>query len=139
MNITTYQLLADIVLLLHFSIVIFVVGGLVLIVAGNFLAWHWVNHLWFRVIHLTAIGVVIAEAWLEITCPLTTLEWWLREQAGVRPESASFIEYWVQRILFYDAPAWVFTGAYTLFGLLVAATWWFFPPKPYATGNKNGA
>lgn len=139
MNTASYQLLADIVLLLHFSIVIFVVGGLVLIIAGNFLGWHWVNHLWFRIMHLLAIAVVIAESWLGITCPLTTLEWWLREQTGVRPESTSFIEHWVQAILFYDAPAWVFTSAYTLFGLLVVATWWVFPPRPYSTGNKNGA
>jgi polyferredoxin len=139
LSLSDYQLLADIVLLLHFSIVIFVVGGLVLIIIGNLWAWHWVNHLWLRVLHLLAIGVVMAESWLGITCPLTTLEWWLREQAGVRPENISFIEYWVQRILFYNAPSWVFTGVYTLFGSLVAATWWLFPPKGYTTGNKNGA
>lgn len=126
---SNYQLLADIVLLLHFSIVLFVVGGLVVVVIGNFVAWHWVNHYWFRLLHLAAIAVVIAESWLGITCPLTTLEWWLREQAGIRLDSASFIEYWVQRLLFYDVPSWVFTGVYTLFGLLVVATWWLFPPK----------
>lgn len=139
MNAASYQLLADIVLLLHFSIVLFVVGGLVLIIAGNLLAWHWVNYLWLRVMHLLAIAIVIAESWLGITCPLTTLEWWLREQTGMRPESTSFIEHWVQAILFYDAPAWVFTTAYSLFGLLVLVTWWLFPPKPYTAGNKNDA
>lgn len=130
---TRFQLLADIVLLLHFSIVLFVVGGLVVIVAGNFLAWHWVNHYWFRLLHFAAISIVIAESWLGITCPLTTLEWWLREQAGARPQSASFIEHWVQTILFYDAPIWIFTAAYTVFGLLVVAVWCLFPPKPYST------
>jgi hypothetical protein len=30
---------------------------------------------------------------------------------------------------FYDAPAWVFTFAYSLFALAVVATWWYFPPK----------
>ncbi|MDP2248159.1 MAG: DUF2784 family protein, partial [Nitrosomonadales bacterium] len=69
-----YQLLANIVLLAHFSIVLFVIGGLFLIIAGNLLSWHWVNRLWFRVAHLLAIGIVITESWLGITCPLTTLE-----------------------------------------------------------------
>jgi hypothetical protein len=123
-----YQLLADIVLLIHFGIVLFVIGGLLLIVAGNMLTWHWVNHLWFRILHLAAIAVVIAESWLGITCPLTTLESWLRIQAGASPYRNSFIEHWIQSVLFYDAPSWVFTIAYTLFGLFVALAWWLFPP-----------
>ena len=65
---------ADVVLLLHFAIVVFVVGGLVLIIVGNMCGWHWVNALWFRLAHLSAIGIVAAESWLGITCPLTTLE-----------------------------------------------------------------
>ncbi len=134
-----YQLLADVVLLIHFSIVLFVVGGLAIILAGNFLDWRWVNHYWFRLLHLTAIGVVIAESWLGITCPLTTLEWWLREQIGVRSESTGFIQHWVHTLIFYDAPNWVFAVVYTVFGVLVAATWWFFPPKPFTSGKKNGA
>ncbi len=134
-----YQLLADIVLLVHFSIVLFVIGGLVFIIAGNLLTWHWVNHLWFRISHLLAIAIVIAESWLGITCPLTTLESWLRTQAGATPYSDSFIEYWVQRVLFHDAPSWVFTTAYTLFGLLVVATWWFYPPKLGKMKGENKA
>jgi polyferredoxin len=91
-----------------------------LIVAGNRLDWRWVNRRWFRAAHLAAIAVVVAQAWLGITCPLTTLESWLRALAGSAPYNAGFIEHWVQRILFYEAPAWVFVTAYTLFGLLVA-------------------
>ncbi|MDP2247683.1 MAG: DUF2784 family protein [Nitrosomonadales bacterium] len=40
------------------------------------------------------------------------------------------MEHWVQSALFYDAPSWLFTTAYTIFGLLVVAAWWFYPPKP---------
>ncbi|HUF62990.1 MAG TPA: DUF2784 family protein, partial [Verrucomicrobiales bacterium] len=64
----TYQLLADAVLLLHFAIVLFVVGGLVFVVVGNFRRWPWVNSLWFRFAHLAAIGVVVAQAWLGKIC-----------------------------------------------------------------------
>lgn len=124
-----YQLLADAVLALHVGVVAFVVGGLVLVIAGNLLQWPWVNALWFRVAHLGAIAFVVAEAWLGIVCPLTSLEAWLRTHARQGTYSGGFIEHWLQRVLYYDAPAWVFTVVYTLFGLAVLATWWYFPPR----------
>ncbi len=128
----SYQMFADFVLILHFAIVVFVVGGLVLIIAGNMRGWHWVNALWFRLAHLGAIGTVVAESWLGITCPLTTLEIWLRSRAGGTVYSVSFIEHWLERLIFYDAPSWAFVLGYSLFGLLVLVVWWHFPP-----GSKN--
>jgi len=128
-----YRLLADVVLSIHFAIVVFVVGGLVLIIVGNWRGWLFVNGWWFRLAHLAAIGVVVAQAWFGIVCPLTTLENWLRVQANVVVYEASFIEHWVQRVLYYDAPMWVFTLAYTLFGLCVVAAWWRYPPGRAAT------
>lgn len=123
-----YRLLADVVLVVHAAIAAFVVVGLVLIVAGNLLGWRWVNAAAFRLAHLAAIAVVVAEAWLGITCPLTTLEMALRARALEPVYGTSFIEHWVQRLLYYDAPAWVFTLAYTVFGALVVAAWWRYPP-----------
>jgi hypothetical protein len=124
-----YQLLADAVLTLHVAIVVFVIVGLLLVIAGNIWHWRWVNDLWFRLVHLAAIGIVVAESWLDVTCPLTTLEMWLRGRAGATTYQGSFIEYWLQRLLYYDAPPWVFVTAYSLFGLLVLASWWYFPPR----------
>jgi Protein of Unknown function (DUF2784) len=124
-----WQLLADAVLLLHAAVVLFVVGGLVLVWIGNAWNWGWVNRWWFRLLHLLAIAVVVVQAWLGVMCPLTTLEWWLREQGGGAARSQGFIEYWVQRWLFYQAPPWVFTALYTVFAALVLATWWRWPPR----------
>ena len=134
-----YQLLADVVLALHACIVAFVLGGLVLIVAGNLRAWGWVNALWFRLAHLTTIAVVAAEAWFGYTCPLTSLEMWLRAQAHASTYSGGFIEHWLQRALYYDAPPWVFTLGYSLFALLVAASWWYFPPRFGRRSDKSDA
>lgn len=135
----SYEVLADAVLVLHFAIVLFVIGGLGAVVAGNIRGWQWVNRFWLRLAHLAAIGVVVAQAWLGQVCPLTTLESWLRMQAGSRGYSQSFIEHWVQAVLFYETPAWVFALTYTAFGLVVLATWWRFPPRCGSHGRKNGA
>jgi hypothetical protein len=124
-----FQLLADAVLTLHLALVLFVVGGLVLVVVGNLLKWQWVNLLWFRLAHLATIAVVAAEAWLGIVCPLTTLETWLRSQAKATTYEGGFVEHWLQALLFWEAEAWVFTAAYTAFALAVGVAWWYFPPR----------
>ena len=120
-------LLANAVLALHLALVVFVVGGLVLIVAGNLAGWRWVNRPALRLLHAAAIATVIAEAWFGLTCPLTTLEMWLRQRAGAPTYGGGFIEHWLQWLLYYEAPAWVFVLVYTVFGLLVAAAWLYFP------------
>jgi hypothetical protein len=88
-----YQLLADAVLAIHFGVVLFVVAGLVVVVAGNWLRWQWVNGWWFRLAHLAAIAIVVAQAWLGRLCPLTTLESWLRTRAGAPAYAESFVEH----------------------------------------------
>jgi hypothetical protein len=124
-----WRALADAVLLLHLAIVLFVVGGLVLIVAGNLRGWHWVNGAWLRLAHLAAILVVVAEAWFGVVCPLTTLEQALRLRAGDAGYGGGFIEHWVQRLIYYDLPGWVFVLGYTLFALAIVAAWWRWPPR----------
>ena len=124
-----YALLADIVLALHLALVLFVVGGLVLVLLGNALGWLWVNGWSLRLLHLGAIVTVAAESWLGIACPLTVLENALRAKAGVSEFGPSFIEYWFQRVLFYEAPSWVFTLSYTAFGAAVVWAWVKYPPS----------
>ena len=125
----TWQALADAVLALHVAIVAFVVGGLIAIVAGQLWRWRWVDGPVFRLAHLGAIAFVAAESWLGIVCPLTTLEMFLRAKARRATYDGGFVEHWLHRVLFFDAPGWVFTAAYTVFGALVVATWWRFPPR----------
>lgn len=124
-----YQLLADAVLALHFGVVVFVVGGLLAVLVGNGLGWRWVNRRHWRLMHLVAVVVVAAQAWLGVLCPLTTLESWLRAQAGGAGYSGSFVQHWLQQAIYFEAPLWVFTLAYTVFGVLVLATWRIFPPR----------
>ena len=131
-----YLFLADLVLAIHVAFVGFVVLGLALIVAGGYLGWRWVTNSWFRALHLLGIGVVVAQAWLGVICPLTTLEVWLRREAGKLGYDGSFVEYWLQKILYYDAPGWVFVAVYTVFGLLVLIAMFKFPPNFFA-GHRS--
>lgn len=134
-----YQLLADAVLALHLAIVIFVVGGLAFIIVGNLRAWRWANALWFRLAHLAAIAGVVTESWLGLACPLTSAEMWLRTQARATTYRGSFIEHWLGRVLYWEAPTWVFTAAYSAFGFAVAATWWWFPPRSGQPADRTRA
>ena len=129
MPLTGWRLLADAVLVLHAGVVLFVVLGLPLIWIGVARGWRLARALWLRLAHLAAIGVVAAQAWLGVVCPLTTAEMWLRAQAHGATYRGGFIEHWLQRLLYWDLPGWVFVLAYTLFALLVAATWVVFPPR----------
>lgn len=133
-----FDRLADAVLLLHLGVVVFIVGGLVAIVAGNLRGWRAVNAPLFRWLHLGAIATVVAQSWLGIVCPLTTLEQWLRRRAGGAGYPGGFIEHWVSAILFYQAPTWVFVVAYSAFGAAVAGAWLAWPPRRYPRGPQPG-
>ena len=130
---TLYRVAADLVLYLHVTFVAFVVGGLLLIYIGKFCSWSWIRNGWFRMLHLAAIGVVVLQSWLGLLCPLTTLEMWLRDHAGDAVYPGAFVAHWVQRILYYDVPAWVFTLCYTIFAALVLASWFWIRPRPLKT------
>ena len=123
-----HLLLADLILVTHALFVAFVILGLVAILLGRHRRWGWVRNWWFRVIHLLAIGIVMAESWLGLICPLTEWENRSREAAGGSAYTNSFIQYWLHEILFYDFPPWVFTIAYTVFGILVLIAWLLVPP-----------
>lgn len=123
------QLLADSILVLHALFIMFVVLSLFLIMIGIFRQWHWIKNLWFRLIHLLAIGFVVVESWLGSICPLTEWESRLRKAAGGVGYSDSFIEHWLHKVIFYDLPSWIFTMTYTVFGAIVLLVWILAPPK----------
>jgi hypothetical protein len=66
---------------------------------------------------------------MEAACPLTTLEGRLRAIGGEASQSHDFIGYWIDRLIFYNFPSWVFTGAYVVFGILVTIVFILAPPR----------
>ena len=86
----TYRILAEIVLVLHFCFVIFLVLGGLLV-----LRWHRIAYL-----HLPAVvwGILIEFFWWA--CPLTTLENHLRGLGGEAGYATGFIDYYVSAVLY---------------------------------------
>lgn len=118
-------LLADLILLVHFLFVLFVVAGLPLVWIGALAGWRWVRHRGFRFAHLAAILFVTAESLAGVWCPLTLWEDALR---GVTQEK-SFVARWVHALMYYDLPPAYFTAAYLAFAAAVILTWWRIPPR----------
>ncbi|MGA0025154.1 MAG: DUF2784 domain-containing protein [Burkholderiales bacterium] len=118
-------LLADLILVVHFLFVLFVVASLPLVWAGALAGWRWVRHRGFRFAHLAAILFVTAESLAGVWCPLTLWEDALRGTV----QEKSFVARWIHALLYYDLPPAVFTVAYLLFAALVALTWWRIPPQ----------
>ena len=121
-------LLADIIAVIHLGYVVFVILGFILILAGIYLKWKWIRNQWFRMIHLAAIAGVALEALVGINCPLTVLEFSLRYGVAPFDRRVSFVGGLIDSILYYDAPAWLFTIIYVGFALLVAITFVMAPP-----------
>ena len=130
MNSAQYYLLgADALLFLHVLVVLFITLSLLLILVGKHRQWAWVRNFWFRISHLVAIGIVVLQSWLGVICPLTTWEMALREKAGEATYSGTFISHWLQELLYYNAPWWVFVLAYSIFAALVIISWFWVKPR----------
>ncbi|HUY26279.1 MAG TPA: DUF2784 domain-containing protein [Candidatus Binataceae bacterium] len=125
-----FATLADLVAVIHAAYAAFVVLGLAAIIVGGAAGWKWVRNLWFRAAHLGAIAVVLAESIIGLACPLTRLEDALRAHAGQSGYAADFLGYWLDRLIFFDAPAWVFMIIYAAFTVAVAVALWLVPPRP---------
>ena len=118
---------ADLVTLIHATYVAVVVLGFVAILVGWAAGWDWVRNRYFRIVHVAMILLVCCEALVGTTCPLTIWENMLRVKGGEAGYSRDFVGYWLDSLIFYHAPPWVFTTAYLTFGALVILTFWLVP------------
>ena len=124
------ELAADIIVFFHLLYVLFTVGGELLVLMGGAIGWHWVRNRVFRITHLLASFFVAVEALAGAMCPLTTIEYILRQRAGQTVDNEiSFVGRLIRCIIFYDFPAVFFTLLYVGFASLVIIT--YFLIKPY--------
>jgi hypothetical protein len=129
MNARTCELAADAILLIHFCYIAFVVGGFVIVWLGFVCRWNWVRNFAFRLVHLAAMGYVLAEALLGVTCPLTIWENNLRAQAGRAAYRESFMQHWLGRLLFHDWSETTFMLLYAAVFVFIVATFVVIPPR----------
>jgi len=99
-----YDLLAAIVVLLHFGFIIFAVLGALLLVRWPRLVW----------LHLPTAIWAMAIVFYGGTCPLTPLENWLRFKAGLAGYDESFIEHYIAAIIY---PGEITTSVKIMLGL----------------------
>ena len=85
-----YQILAEVVLVIHFCFVLFVV-------LGGLLALRWRSIIW---LHLPAFVWGILVQCFFWACPLTPLENWFRRLGGESGYSGGFVEHYISAILY---------------------------------------
>src|SRR5262245_48332365 len=124
-----YNILADVILVMHVAWVSYVVLGQLLILLGAAFGWRWVQNPWFSYTHLLCICIVAAEAVVGITCPLTDWENDLRKLAGRQVEEGTFIGRFLTRVIFFNVADWVLNLIHIGFALLVVGTLWLVPPR----------
>ncbi len=123
---------ADVLLVLHALVPLFILGGLVLIPLGAWRRWRWVRNRGFRIAHAAMMGVVLAQALMGRLCPLTLWEHELRVRAGQQAAGEApegFIAYGVGRRLSHDLPPAFCIGAYLAVRLAILALWRFISPE----------
>ncbi len=124
------SLLADLVVICHFLLVLFVVASQVLVLIGRMVGWHWIRNRIFRVTHVVVVAFIALQSLIGNLCPLTVWEYRLRQGAGQVVEGdVFFLARLLRLIMFYDLPAWFFDVIYVAFGLLVILTFFLIPPE----------
>ena len=120
---TLYLLLADLILLIHLSFVIFVLIGGLLVIRWHRLAW----------LHLPALSWGLYIEFSHGICPLTPLEIRLRELAGADPYTGGFIAHYLVPLIYPagltpETQWWIGLGILLLNGVIYA--WFWFRRKP---------
>ena len=118
-------MLADIILILHFLVVIFITVGFLLVPIGYYYDWSWIKNFKLRLFHFGLMFIVTFETLVGITCPLTSIENYLR---GIH-NSKSFISFWVEKIIYWDFPTSFFMFLYFVFLGWTLLMWKIYPPK----------
>lgn len=88
-----YGLLADLLVLVHFGFVIFAVSGGLMVLRWGWVAW----------LHLPAVLWTAGIEFGGWVCPLTYLEYGLRDMAGERVAHVSFVDRYIVPLLYPEA------------------------------------
>jgi hypothetical protein len=120
------ETLALAVLAAHLAIILFNLFGLVAVPVGAVCGWRFVHVRWWRVLHLASLGLVALQAALGRACILTL---WQARLEGARTP-APLLMRWVEGLIFWPLPLWVFSALYVLVFLYALLLFRLVPPRP---------
>ena len=121
------------ILALHLAVIVFNVAGCVLIPIGAWRHWCWVRGFWWRLAHLLALAVVALQALLGRACFLTIWQGDVSGTSHVQPLIAN----WINRLVYWPLPLWVFTVAYVVVFAYVIGLWVCVRPRVPWRRNAN--
>ena len=114
----TYRALADLVLIVHFAFVLFVIFGGVLALRWPRVAW----------IHLPIALYGAAVEFVGFVCPLTPLEVGLRERGGQAGYAGGFIDHYITAAIYPTGLTrqvqFILGAALIVLNVAVYGIWW---------------
>lgn len=122
--------LGQAVLAVHLLVIAFNIAGLVVIPLGARLGWRLVRRRWLRLAHLVSLAVVALQAALGRACFLTD---WQAALTGGGADDPLLMR-WVNGLVYWPLPMWVFTALYVAVLAYVVGLWWWVPPQRRAAG-----
>jgi hypothetical protein len=117
-------MLAALILAIHVSIIAFNLFGLIAVPLGAWRGWAWIHRPMWRLLHLLSLAVVALQAALGRACFLT-----LWQSAAESGQSAPepLIMRWVNALVYWPIPLWVFSLIYLAIFAYALALLWFVP------------
>jgi hypothetical protein len=117
---------AALVLAVHLGVIAFNLFGLVVIPLGAWRGWAFVRAPTWRWLHLASFLVVAAQAVAGRACFLTI---WQDALTGRRAEPPLIMRF-VNSMIFWPLPGWVFAVLYVALLAYVCALFMLVPPRP---------
>ena len=122
------MIMADVILAGHVMIILFNVFGLLVVPIGGVFGWRFVRIRWWRILHVVLLAAVAAQALVGQACILTL---WQAALAGAAGHPPPLIARFVNGLIYWPLPIWVFAALYTVvFGYALALLWLVPPNRP---------
>lgn len=118
-------LTADALAVLHIGYFVFIVWGTVAILLPSRPAY--VRNLRFRLVHMLAVYIVLAEDYLHVPCVLNVAQWTLRASAGGPQEATRGVSGLLDGLLYRTIPGDVLNMMYVALGIALPLLLWIVP------------
>lgn len=120
------NLTADALAVLHIGYFVFIVWGTVAILLP--LRPAYVRSVSFRLAHMLAVYIVLAEDYFHIPCVLNVAQWTLRTTAGGPQQATAGVSGLLDGLLYRTIPGGALNVLYILLGVALPILLWVVPP-----------